>query len=855
MEESRKPTLMQMQFSLPMKIMMTAVIMIALILFVFWFKVPNPNMILIAGLVLCSALFGVGGGAAASVIMLGYTLYFFSTDHSFTRFTPENIQKVWVSLIGIGADMALVCWLKHTEIQAFKQVDKLTAQLQKENQKLEHLSKIDALTGIRNRTALHQDSDVYVGHEAVVMMMDLDDFKIINDTGGHEEGDRILKETGKLLADAFGREHCYRYGGDEFLIIAPDLTVAEFNDRLGRMMKAKPVCKNGTSVGYSVGYAHAVVKDPDTLQDLIAAADERLYEAKRDKKRMTALKDPEEEAEVTASEYSPEEMKAFLNEMSQKYDLARVVDPIECRIIDIQDDGSINMNKKCYDIWNAEHKCINCSSALACRTGCNESKAEHFEENVYLIQSNPVTIRLANGTSYEAVVELVNVEKESDFAANDREAENVGTRAVNYRASHDSLTNVLNAEAFYERARELLEKSPDVTWVMITSNIMNFRLVNTLFGIVKGNEVLVKTSRLLQEISDHRIGICGRIGGDQFAVLIPKAMYREEILNRVANILAETYRSGMFTFCIHFGVYEVDDPSIPVSVMCGRANSALRTIREDLTRTVACFDQEILKKLLKEQRIIGGFEQALKEGQFIIYLQPLTERNGRVIGAEALARWLRPDGTVLMPGEFIETLENAGLIHQLDMHIWELAVKQLSLWKETEYRDMTISVNVSAKDFYSIDIYETLTALVEKYEVDSSKLRIEITETALLVEPDKSDSVVAGLRDKGFLVEIDDFGKGYSSLSLLKNIKADLLKIDMGFLQEIRDRERSRIILKSVIEMAESLGMDVITEGVETQEQLTMLKEMGCEVFQGYYFSRPVPIHDFEAYVLNNRNQ
>lgn len=229
-----------------------------------------------------------------------------------------------------------------------------------------------------------------------------------------------------------------------------------------------------------------------------------------------------------------------------------------------------------------------------------------------------------------------------------------------------------------------------------------------------------------------------------------------------------------------------------------------------------------------------------------MYLQPLVDRTGTVVGAEALARWQRPDGTMVMPADFIETLENSGLIHRLDMYIWELAVKQLSEWKDTERSRLTISVNMSARDFYSIEVYDVLTKLTEKYGVDSSRLRLEITETALLVEPEKSNDVISRLRGKGFLVEVDDFGKGYSSLSMLKNIQADVLKIDMNFLREIKDRERSRIILQSVISLAESLGMDVITEGVETESQLKELSEMGCSHFQGYYFSKPIPVEEFE---------
>jgi EAL domain-containing protein (putative c-di-GMP-specific phosphodiesterase class I) len=329
----------------------------------------------------------------------------------------------------------------------------------------------------------------------------------------------------------------------------------------------------------------------------------------------------------------------------------------------------------------------------------------------------------------------------------------------------------------------------------------------------------------------------------------------EERLPCIARTLAETYNSGLYKFHIHFGVYEIYDPSIPVSVMCGRANSALRTIREDLTRTVAYFDHAVFQKSLFEQTVLGSFDEALSSGQFKMYLQPQVAKDGGVIGAEALVRWQRPDGSMVMPGDFIETLETAGLIHQLDSYIWELAVKQLSLWKDTDKQNLTISINVSTKDFYKIDLVQVMTGLVEKYGVESRLLKIEITETALLGRADVCAQIVSDLRQNGFLVEIDDFGKDNSTLSFLKDVKADALKIDMSFLQEIRNNERNRIILQSVIRLAYSLGMDVITEGIETEEQLRILSEMGCEYFQGYYFSRPVPVEVFEqkCSIVNGR--
>ena len=460
---------------------------------------------------------------------------------------------------------------------------------------LNDMAYIDALTGIGNRLALRRDYDGYQGHEVTVLMLDLNDFKLINDTHGHEAGDRALQEIGQLLSETFGKECCYRYGGDEFLVILPDIPDAEFREKLEQLKRNKPVIDGTTRAGFSIGFVRAMLTDSNMLRKLISSADEKMYETKRDKNRQIAAEQEIPETLMKTTEFTVEELKAFLGEMGEKYALARVVDPIECRIIELQEDGGINLNESCYGIWNSEQKCINCSSALACRTGCHQEKAEHFKDNYYFVQSNPVRLKLSNGSVYNAVVELVNVEKEGGVAVNNREAENVGSRAAHYLAHHDSLTNTLNSDAFYELARGMIKNSPGKTWVMITSNIMNFRLVNTLFGDQKGNEVLAKTASMLRDISEASRGLCGRIGSDQFAVLIPGNAYKEERLTAIARTLAEIYNTGIYTFHIHFGVYEIEDPTIPVSVMCGRANSALRTIREDLTRTVAYFDDAVLQ--------------------------------------------------------------------------------------------------------------------------------------------------------------------------------------------------------------------------------------------------------------------
>lgn len=217
-----------------------------------------------------------------------------------------------------------------------------------------------------------------------------------------------------------------------------------------------------------------------------------------------------------------------------------------------------------------------------------------------------------------------------------------------------------------------------------------------------------------------------------------------------------------------------------------------------------------------------------------------------MLGAEALVRWNHPKKGLLYPNEFVEILEKAGLIYKLDNFIWEKAAEKLSEWKKKGLEECHISVNISAKDFYYLDLYDVFTKLVRKYDIEPEKLNLEITETVIMSDVNMHMEVIDKLQGYGFHIEIDDFGSGYSSLNTLKDIKADLLKIDMLFLHETQNQKRSKIILNSIIAMAKALHMPVITEGVETKVQLDFLSDMGCGIFQGFYFSKPVSVGEFE---------
>jgi len=251
-----------------------------------------------------------------------------------------------------------------------------------------------------------------------------------------------------------------------------------------------------------------------------------------------------------------------------------------------------------------------------------------------------------------------------------------------------------------------------------------------------------------------------------------------------------------------------------------------------------------------EQELISGLSRAIENEELKMYLQPQTTKDGKLLGAEALVRWEHPEQGFIMPGKFIPVFEKNGLIAEVDKYMWETACKQIKKWNENGYEDLYISVNISPRDFYFLDIYQIFTDLIKKYDISPKSLKLEITETAIVMDVKRQMELIGKLRDAGFIVEIDDFGSGYSSLNMLKDLYVDILKIDMVFLRKSNDEERSKKILQMIITLAKQLGMPAITEGVETVEQVEFLSEMGCEMFQGYYFAKPMSVLDFEKQYL-----
>ena len=419
-----------------------------------------------------------------------------------------------------------------------------------------------------------------------------------------------------------------------------------------------------------------------------------------------------------------------------------------------------------------------------------------------------------------------------------------------YSATHDRLTGLFTKEYLYELIGKTLNENPGKNYYIIFVDVNNFKIVNDVFGMDFGDQALREIAIWIEE-SSKKTWVYGRLGGDTFGALVPVEDFDQERVEKELTNFVVKDRNKEHHLLIHLGLYKVTEEKLDVSVMFDRAHLAINRIKEDYNTHIAYYDDNIRQSVVKEQLLATQISEAIETRQIIPYLQPIVDSHGTVLGAEALARWIHPTEGFLSPASFIPVLERNGMIADVDLHIWKCACEILKQWQEKGI-DRFLSINISPKDFFFMNVPDTLIKLVKEYGISPKSLRVEITETAMIGDADSRMNDIQKLRDNGFIIEMDDFGSGYSSLNLLQDMPVDVLKIDMAFLRKAEDSQKAEMILYNIIAMAKDLEITSLTEGVESLYQFEHLSRMGCKLFQGYHFSKPLPLEEFEEYCRIN---
>ncbi|MBO4678643.1 MAG: EAL domain-containing protein [Lachnospiraceae bacterium] len=421
---------------------------------------------------------------------------------------------------------------------------------------------------------------------------------------------------------------------------------------------------------------------------------------------------------------------------------------------------------------------------------------------------------------------------------------------LKFSALVDKKSGIPNREGFGKKASEILEANPTKNYILMVGNVNKLKNVNDLYGSEMGDMVLIHIAKTIEALVGEE-GTCGRFGGGVFAVFVEdKPAYLDPII-KLESFNAS--RLGVFfPITIRFGMYRITDRNLKLANIVNLCTYAADKATDRTKNTYIEYTDNMRREMQEETDITLKMRDAMSNGEFVLFLQPqYNHQSGKMVGAEALCRWLKPDGSIVSPGVFIPVFEKNGFIKELDKYVWECAFKQVQEWEKAGGPQVPISVNISRISLESDAIVDIIRELSKKYKINKKNLYFEITESAYMRDQAALTERIYKLKDIGFAIAMDDFGSGYSSLNSLKDIPIDVLKLDMGFLRGGTNVERGNEIIAYMVHMAKALNLKMVAEGVETKDQADFLTEQGCDVIQGYFYARPMPLAAFMDKVKN----
>lgn len=418
---------------------------------------------------------------------------------------------------------------------------------------------------------------------------------------------------------------------------------------------------------------------------------------------------------------------------------------------------------------------------------------------------------------------------------------------VKVALTRDSATGILNTAGFVNGGNRLIAEGRIQEYAAMYLNLKNYRSINSQIGYKYGDMVMKSYADALVNMMDED-ELVARLGGDNFAVMIKKEKMDSYLKFLSSTLVVAEIGGSVTTFNIsaRIGVYNIEKGDSMMHIM-NCISSAISAVRRNGTSDYAFFNQEIVNKLDREQEISASFTTAIKNREFLVYYQPKVDlRTNRLCGCEALVRWQK-DGKLISPGEFIPIFERDGNICALDFYMLDKVCRNISEWKQMGLEPVTVSVNFSKTHLLNPLIAEDIMAVINKYEVDTKYIEIELTEMSDFNDYNAFKALVNKMKANGVLTSIDDFGTGYSSLNLLTDFMFDVVKLDKSFLDNIvkSGSKTDEIVVRNIVRMIKELNMKAIAEGVESADQVRFLRDIECTMVQGYFYDKPLPVDEF----------
>jgi diguanylate cyclase (GGDEF)-like protein/PAS domain S-box-containing protein len=753
----------------------------------------------------------------------------------------------------------------------------------KAEETLRNSSLKDDLTGLYNRRGLLKHAAPYFDFASrqkqalLLLFIDLDGMKRINDEYGHNEGDNALVATAKILNRSFRNSDIIaRLGGDEFAIVVTDLNakkedaIARLTDNL-RVYNASEQCRHKLS--FSIGVAALEPQRMTCFEELLEQADQAMYEQKRMKKRRESERIQNKlgssEADSQGPLLNPNSIPFALSATPQTYKASYgTFDNAAIGMAVVSVDGSwLQVNEALCKLLGYSEQELRATSFQRMTHGEDLKQVQSYIQRVIegYIQSHEQEKRYIHEQGHTVWVQWhVSLLKDSESGVKRLffQVQDISDRKkAEERLTQDTLTGLPNRARFSDLVKLRVarkQSNKDQKFAVLLLDVDRFKLVNDSLGNSSGDQLLMQIA--------HRVSTCmrqgdvlGRVGGDEFAVLLDDVTGEEEacsVATRIQQALAISFNLlGQEVYStMSIGIAMGTGHSEQVSDILRDAETAMHRAKECGKARYEVFGRDMHGELMSRLKMETDLRHACERGELFVDYQPIVSLATRsLMGFEALVRWRHPEFGLIAPKDFIPVAEETGQILTIGQTVLESACRQAREWQITypTTPPLFVSVNLSVKQFNQPGLVDNIANLLEEFNLPPRCLKLEITESVFSDNIEAAVGLLTQLRNLGVQLSIDDFGTGYSSLSYLQRFPIDTLKIDRSFVTQMMDNEENIAIVRTIVALAQNLGMDVVAEGVETEDQVTMLRKLDCENGQGYLFSTPLGARQLDQFIAN----
>lgn len=779
----------------------------------------------------------------------------------------------------------------------------------KEKEYEEYLSRLDLLTGVFDAANARMEIDTYLktsgktGSHAMIVV-DIDDLKSINTNLGYLFGDAVIANMAEAFQESIPEDSVIgRIGGDEFIIFLKNISgMEQVMESAERIRSALQEVYVGEYKELKITCCMGIVRYPiygKTYQELFENADKALFQAKENGKNMIQMYDqtllhclPEKESGYYNQYRMHDSQSLFRGEgqkiihfafdiMAKTKDVSSAVKLLMEKIgreYHVDSVGIIETEKgrtrlnvtyewhaKKSDVFDIEIEetvllrgdCFD-SQGLYMKEGAGGSvlMAAFYEEGKFrgcVGLKDASGHRLWSNDEKEKLIEISKIV--SFYLLKLRVSEKISER-LEHMKNYDTMTGLSTLYKFKKDMAQMVAERPQ-RYAVVYWDISNFKFINETYGYQAGDRVLYDLAVFLKGYLNQEDCLLARDSADKFVGLCPVTDIEEfrRWLNKIGQEFHELQKEKNISvnLTVVSGTYLIEEGNQDISTAIDNANVARKAAKGGISSACRFYDEDMEESIRREIEILNNMEEALKNKEFIVYLQPKIDLDGeKPAGAEALVRWRRFDGSMVAPSEFIPLFEKNGFILDLDFYVYEEVCQTIRRWLNNNMKIVPISMNVSRVHLNDGQFIFKLKKLVDFYQVPPELVELELTESMFLDNTKVALATMQELRKMGFSVSIDDFGAGYSSLSLLKDMATDVIKLDKEFFVHDELLNEEKIVVSSIINMAKQLNMKVLSEGIETKKQTEFLKEMDCDMVQGYFYAKPMPIREFERFLNSN---